>query len=608
MVKLNVMSKWILASILLFGGYFLSFSADYPAGSPVALNGKLKVSGTQLVNECGNPIQLRGMSTHGPQWYGNCICSEMLDVLVDDWKIDVFRIAMYVQEQGYVTNPPKWKSFIDTYVDECANRGIYCLIDWHVLNPGNPMANLSDAKDFWDYMSKKHGSKKHVLFEICNEPNSGCSWSTVKEYAEDILKIIRTQNNDETVVIVGTPTWSQDVDIASQNKLNYSNVMYTLHFYAGTHGESLRKKAENALQNGCAIFITEFGTSSASGDNNYSPDATKTWINWANQNKISWVNWSYADKGEVSAALKERSCESKNWNNLTASGELIKGLITTNRMNYVACNNQQQQQEEQHQQQQEEQQEQQQEQQQQEQQQSAQCPELVSSIVNKKVYRIVNKNSCKVMTAESQQEKAKMVQKTRNEQDKGQWFVIESVSDDYYTIKNLGSSKVLSNSYNPNEGAETIQEDLSGYDNPTQKWKITKVDGTWFKIENKNLENSCLAVAESSNSDGASVVQNTQWSNGANQMWGFEYIEGASGITEIMSCDLSLVPTWVEEGFSIVGEEEYSSVNIYSLSGTLQTVYPKQSYYDISGYMSGTYFVVLQKNGVVLKRFTITKQ
>ena len=212
------------------------------------------------------------------------------------------------------------------------------------------------------------------------------------------------------------------------------------------------------------------------------------------------------------------------------------------------------------------------------------------------------------MTAESTQDKAKMVQKTREEQDKGQWFIIESVSDDYYTIKNLGSSKVLSNSYNPNEGAETVQEDLSGYDNPTQKWKITKVDGTWFKIENKNLENSCLAVAESSNSDGASVVQNTQWSNGANQMWGFEYIEGGSGITEIMTCDLNLVPTWVEEGFSIIGEEEYSSVSIYSLSGICQMVYPKQSYYDISGYMSGTYFVVLQKNGVVLKRFTITKQ
>ena len=189
MVKLNEKMKHFVGVLMFLSCSLFMSAANYPAGSPVALNGKLKVVGTQLVNACGNPVQLRGMSTHGPQWFENCICPEMLDVLVDDWKIDVFRIAMYVQEQGYVTNPNKWKNFIDTYVDECANRGIYCMIDWHVLNPGNPNANLDDAKDFWNYMSQKHGSKEHVLFEICNEPNGGCTWSTVKEYAETILSM-----------------------------------------------------------------------------------------------------------------------------------------------------------------------------------------------------------------------------------------------------------------------------------------------------------------------------------------------------------------------------------------------------------------------------------
>ena len=186
---------------------------NYPANSPVALNGKLKVSGTQLVNECGNPIQLRGMSTHGPQWFRNCYSESSLDALVKDWGISVFRIAMYVEEKGYVTNPSGWRQWIDQYVDYCGQRGIYCLIDWHVLNPGNPNAHKSDAIDFWKYMSQKHGQKAHVLYEICNEPN-GVNWSDVKSYATDVVKAIR-DNNDNTVIIIGTPTWSQDVDIKS---------------------------------------------------------------------------------------------------------------------------------------------------------------------------------------------------------------------------------------------------------------------------------------------------------------------------------------------------------------------------------------------------------
>ena len=162
--------------LLCFWGFVANFAhANYPSGSPVALNGRLKVVGTQMVNECGKPVQLRGMSTHGPQWFGNCICSESLDVLVNDWGISLFRLEMYVEEGGYVKNPSQWRSWIDQYVDECEKRGIYCLIDWHVLNPGNPNNNLSAAKEFWDYMSKKHGSKKHVLYEICNEPN-GVDW------------------------------------------------------------------------------------------------------------------------------------------------------------------------------------------------------------------------------------------------------------------------------------------------------------------------------------------------------------------------------------------------------------------------------------------------
>jgi aryl-phospho-beta-D-glucosidase BglC (GH1 family) len=299
--------------------------AQYPAGSPVAINGKLKIVGNQLSNECGNPVQLRGMSTHGPQWFQNCYTTASLDALVNDWGIDVYRIAMYVEEGGYVNNPTYWKNWIDTMVEECAKRGVYCLIDWHVLNPGDPNANITAAREFWTYMSAKHSGKKHVLYEIANEPN-GVTWDRVKTYANDIIPRIRA-NDPSTVVIVGTPTWSQDVDVAANSPLNYSNLMYALHFYSGTHTQWLRDKANTALAKGLALYVTEFGTSQASGDGGPYLEETQRWIDWMASNKISWANWSFADKAEVSASLSPGACAGGNWNTTTQSGAFIKQRI-----------------------------------------------------------------------------------------------------------------------------------------------------------------------------------------------------------------------------------------------------------------------------------------
>jgi aryl-phospho-beta-D-glucosidase BglC (GH1 family)/chitodextrinase len=316
----------------------LNSFAQYPAGSPVAINGKLKVTGTKLTNECGNPVQLRGMSSHGIQWFPNCYSGSALDALAGTWKIDVFRVAMYVQEGGYVNNPTYWKGWIDNMVTECGKRGIYCIIDWHILNPGDPMANINEARDFWTYMSAKHAGKKHVLYEICNEPN-GVDWTRVKSYADDIIPRIRT-NDPSTVVIVGTPNWSQDVDIAANNKLNYSNIMYTLHFYSGTHTDWLRTKANTAISKGLALFVTEFGTSLASGDGGPYLSEGDKWISWMASNNISWCNWSFADKAEVSAALTPGSCGG-NWNSTTQSGTWIKQKLTSPADNFVCANSNQ---------------------------------------------------------------------------------------------------------------------------------------------------------------------------------------------------------------------------------------------------------------------------
>jgi uncharacterized repeat protein (TIGR02543 family) len=308
----------ILILLLLYG-------VALQAQTPVAANGRLSVSGTNLVNENGDPVQLRGMSSHGPQWFSYCYNYDAMEAMVNDWGVDIFRLAMYVEEDGYVLDPEFWKSWIDDMVNLTGQFGVYSLIDWHVHDPGDPWADIDEARDFWDHMSRTHAGKEHVLYEICNEPN-GVDWARVKSYAEDIIPIIRA-NDPNAVIIVGTPNWSQDVDIASQNPLTYSNIMYALHFYSGTHGQSLRQKAETAMNNGAAIFVTEWGTSQANGDGGPYLTESDTWLSWMQTNNLSWCNWSYADKEEVSAALVFGSCLGGTWNNTSPSGTYVKNKI-----------------------------------------------------------------------------------------------------------------------------------------------------------------------------------------------------------------------------------------------------------------------------------------
>jgi hypothetical protein len=336
----HLLSKifYVVAALLILQGSF-----DLNAQSPLAANGKLSVSGTQLVNKNGTAIQLRGMSTHGTQWYTEDYNFNSLSVLVNKWGIDVFRIAMYPSDKpdatknSYEGNPAFWKGYVDNLVDICGSLGVYSIIDWHVLTPGDPNdpTYLPMAKEFWDYMSKKHAGKNQVMYEICNEPN-GVTWSTVKAYANIIIPIIRA-NDPNAIIIVGSPTWSSDVDIAAADPIKdpvdatklATNVMYTFHFYAASHGQSYRDKITAARAKGLAIFVTEWGSTDASGGGSSNWTETQTWMDFLATNKISCANWSYSDKSETSAVLQPGSGALLLWDNTNAQGDKIKSLIAT---------------------------------------------------------------------------------------------------------------------------------------------------------------------------------------------------------------------------------------------------------------------------------------
>jgi endoglucanase len=302
-------------------------SASKIKATIVSQHGQLKVSGSKLCDKNGKVIQLKGMSSHGLQWHP--LSAKAVDNLADNWKCSVIRAAMYTSENGYIGNEAAMKAKVKTVVDEAIKKGIYVIIDWHILHDGNPNTYKTQSKAFFTEMSKKYGSYPNVIYEICNEPNGDASWNDIKTYANYVIPAIR-KNDPDNIIVVGTPNWSQGVNTAADNPIKGKNIMYALHFYAGSHGITLQLAAEYALSKGIAIFVTEWGTTDASGNGKLYLSDAKGWIDWMNKNKLSWCNWSYCNQAESTAVLKLNASmdTSSSASQLTESGKWVKALIS----------------------------------------------------------------------------------------------------------------------------------------------------------------------------------------------------------------------------------------------------------------------------------------
>lgn len=291
----------------------------------VSYNGELKVNNNNLVNQYNEIIRLKGISSHGIQWYGDFLNESMIKSLKDKLNINLLRISMYTEENGYISNP----SLKDKLIKACdiaIKNDLYVIIDWHILSDNNPNKYINESEKFFDEISKRYKNKPNVIYEICNEPNGNTTWDDIRNYANKIIPIIRN-NSKNSLIIVGTPNYSQDVDVASNNKLDYDNIAYALHFYAGTHKDELREKIIKARNNNICVFVSEFGLSDASGNNGVYINEANKWIKFLKENNISIVNWSLSDKNESSALLKSGASKYKiNDDELSESGKYIKEI------------------------------------------------------------------------------------------------------------------------------------------------------------------------------------------------------------------------------------------------------------------------------------------
>ncbi|MEM7372164.1 MAG: glycoside hydrolase family 5 protein [Bacteroidota bacterium] len=305
--------------------YMLNLAVDeFP--SVVKKHGLLRVQGNKIVDQNEEVVSLAGNSFFwsNNNWGGERYYTpEAVSWLKKDWNTSIVRAAMGVEDDGgYLSFKLSNKDRVKIIVDAAIAEGLYVIIDWHSHHAED---NPGEAVSFFQEMATLYGAYDNIIYEIYNEPLN-VSWdATIKPYAEAVIGAIRAIDSDN-LIVVGTPEWSQRVDLAAANPISkYENIAYTLHFYTVHHQQALRDRATAALNSGIALFVTEWGSI---GYTQTDPE-TDAWMDWCRQHNISHCNWAVNDKQEEWSILVAGASTVGGWadNQLTDAGKLARSII-----------------------------------------------------------------------------------------------------------------------------------------------------------------------------------------------------------------------------------------------------------------------------------------
>lgn len=296
-----------MKKLLLFTFFLLSV-LGVSAATPVKQWGQLQVKGTQLCDQQGNPVTLRGVSFGWHNLWPRFYNAKAVKWLVNDWHATVLRAAMGVKiDDNYLENPQFALKCIEPVVQAAIKNGVYVIIDWHAHD-----MYTDQAKAFFGKMAQKYGKYPNVIYELYNEPVED-SWQSLKQYHKTVIDEIRRYDPDN-IILCGCPHWDQDIDqVAASPIEGVSNVMYTVHFYAATHKQYLRDRTEAAVKSGLPVFVSECGGCEASGNGELSETEWNNWVDLMNRLQISWAAWSLSDKDETCSMLLPRAKATGDW-------------------------------------------------------------------------------------------------------------------------------------------------------------------------------------------------------------------------------------------------------------------------------------------------------
>lgn len=306
----------------------------------------LTVQGTTLYAG-DNALEMHGISFGWHNLWPRFYNGQALNNIHNDWGCRIFRAAIGADtlyetlngsdhHPGYIEDPQAALNCLYAVVDAAVECGAYIIVDWH-----SHLIHQKEAEQFFTAVAEKYAGVPNVIYELFNEPvcfsfENGSEnpyedlgnpeamkayWAALKAYAEPLVKIIEKANGDyKPLILMGCPSWDQRIDLPAADPIKgYDNLMYTVHFYAGTHKKELRDACDAAIAAGIPVFISECAACDASGNGTIDTESWNEWNRWAAANGITMLSWSVGDKDETCSMFTPEATSEGPW-----SEEVIK--------------------------------------------------------------------------------------------------------------------------------------------------------------------------------------------------------------------------------------------------------------------------------------------
>ena len=305
---------------------------------PVNTVPSLKVEGTSLYQEgIAEPVVCCGISYGWHNLWPRFYNGSSLRNLKEQTGVNFFRAAIGSDDYALEWNPGSAHGYLDdkdlalkcfdALAEAAIENGSYLIADWH-----SHITHPEAAKEFFTYVATRYADCPNIVYELFNEPvcfsfeeNRSYTdlgnpeamrayWKHLKAYSEELIDIITSISTVHPLILVGCPSWDQRIDLPAEDPItSYDNVMYTVHFYAGTHKKELRDACDAALDAGIPIFLSECASCDASGDGDMDLESWREWTDWSVENNISRIIWSVGDKHETCSFFTPEASSEGPW-------------------------------------------------------------------------------------------------------------------------------------------------------------------------------------------------------------------------------------------------------------------------------------------------------
>ena len=252
----------------------------------------------------GKKFTPRGVSLCSLEWHAPLKQIEAVTSSPEKWAVNILRLPVQVKEWDRVGANAYIKGYLDPAIKMCRAKNIYCIIDWHAIDRWDDKKNTDKLEDFWSRVAPRYAADKNIIYEIFNEPTEPKEktpenwqvWKTVmQKWVNDIRK-----DAPHTLLLIGSPHWSQMPSFAVEDPIKGKNLAYVLHVYPN-YKESQWDKLFGDASEKIPLFITEWGWSAQEkawwgikGDQKTYGEPLKAYLEARPQ--IGWTAWSYDPK------------------------------------------------------------------------------------------------------------------------------------------------------------------------------------------------------------------------------------------------------------------------------------------------------------------------